>query len=37
VHLGLADLIDPRLLPLVDEPRAFYAERAAGRDPNGVE
>jgi acetyl esterase/lipase len=37
MHLGLANLIDPRLLLLVDESRAFYEKRAAGRGPNSVE
>jgi len=37
MHLGLANLIDPRLLLLVDESRAFYEKRAAGRGPNSVQ
>lgn len=37
MHLGLATLIDPRLLLLVDDSRAFYQKRAAGRGPNSVE
>jgi acetyl esterase len=37
MHLGLANLIDPRLLLLVDDSRAFYEKRAAGRGPNSVE
>ncbi|WP_194818823.1 alpha/beta hydrolase [Nocardia sp. XZ_19_385] len=36
MELGLTALIDPRLWPLVDESRAFYEKRAAGRGPNGV-
>ncbi|QSE80770.1 alpha/beta hydrolase [Rhodococcus koreensis] len=34
MHFGLTDLIDPRLLPLVDASRAFYAKRVAGRSPS---
>ncbi|MFE7416794.1 alpha/beta hydrolase [Rhodococcus sp. NPDC057529] len=34
MHFGLSDLIDPRLLPLVDASRAFYAQRVAGRGPS---
>ena len=30
---GPTQLIDPRLLPLVDETRAFYANRVGGRGP----
>jgi acetyl esterase/lipase len=37
MHLALANLIDPRLLLLVDDSRAFYEKRAAGRGPNSVE
>jgi acetyl esterase len=33
VRLGLTSLIDPRLLPLVAESRAFYAQRGARRGP----
>jgi acetyl esterase/lipase len=33
MKFGLTHLIDPRLLPLVDESRAFYAQRVAGRGP----
>jgi acetyl esterase len=33
MKLRLSHLIDPRLLPLVEESRAFYAHRAAGRGP----
>src|SRR5688572_16802476 len=33
MKLGLANLIDPRLLPLVEGSRAFYANRVAGRGP----
>ncbi|MGN8027153.1 alpha/beta hydrolase [Microbacterium sp. 22242] len=34
MKLGLAHLIDPRLLPLADETRAFYARRGTGRGPS---
>ena len=37
MHLGLANLIDSRLRPLVDESRAFYEQRAAGRGPSSLE
>ncbi|MFF3573849.1 alpha/beta hydrolase [Nocardia jiangxiensis] len=37
MHLGLANLIDPRLQLLVDESRAFYEKRAAGRGPNSLQ
>ena len=37
MHFGLTDLIDPRLLPLVDASRAFYAKRVAGRGPSSWE
>jgi len=37
MHLGLANLIDPRLPLLVDDLRAFYEKRAAGRGPSNVE
>ncbi|MGX1806109.1 alpha/beta hydrolase [Nocardia sp. NPDC055321] len=37
MDLGLANLINPRLLPLVDDSRSFYEKRTAGRGPNGVE
>jgi acetyl esterase len=30
-------LVDPRLLPLVEESRAFYADRVAGRGPGSLE
>lgn len=33
MKLGLTTLIDPRLLPLVDGSRSFYANRVAGRSP----
>jgi acetyl esterase len=36
VQLGPAHLIDPRLLPLVDETRAFYAQRGIGRGPSSA-
>lgn len=32
----LADLIDPQLLSLVEESRAFYARRAPGRGPSSL-
>lgn len=34
---GLADLIDPCLLPLVEGSRAFYANRVAARAPSSWE
>jgi acetyl esterase len=37
VQFGLPALIDPRLRSLVDESRAFYARRAAGRGPSSWE
>lgn len=37
MRFGLAELIDPRLTPLVAESRAFYAKRAAGRGPGSWE
>ncbi len=37
MKLGLTKLIDPRLLPLIDESRAFYARRLAGRGPSSWE
>jgi acetyl esterase len=37
MNLGLTDLSDPRLLPLVEGSRAFYANRAAGRGPSSWE
>ena len=37
MKLDLHHLIDPRLLPLVEESRAFYASRVAGRGPAGWE
>jgi acetyl esterase/lipase len=37
MRFGLAHLIDPRLLPLVDGSRAFYAKRVAGRGPSSWE
>src|SRR6478735_6189626 len=37
MKFGLTHLIDPRLLPLVDESRAFYAQRVAGRGPGSWE
>lgn len=35
MQLGMAHLIEPRLLSLVDDSRAFYAQRVAGRGPRG--
>jgi acetyl esterase/lipase len=35
MKLGLTRLVDPRLLALVEESRAFYADRVAGRGPSG--
>ncbi|PZS15275.1 MAG: esterase [Pseudonocardiales bacterium] len=37
MRFELPALIDPELWALVDESRAFYAERPPGRGPNGVE
>ena len=37
VKLGLADLVDPRLLPHVEASRAFYAHRPPGRGPSNLE
>lgn len=37
MKLGLPNLVDPRLLPLVEETRAFYATRPAGRGPRSPE
>lgn len=37
MQLGLANLIDPRLMLLVDDSRAFYERRAAGRGPTSAE
>ncbi len=37
MKLGLPHLIDPRLVPLVEESRAFYANRRAGRGPSSWE
>ena len=37
MNLGVNDLIDPRLRPLVEESRAFYANRVAGRGPSSWE
>jgi acetyl esterase/lipase len=34
MKLGLPQLIDPRLLPLAEDSRAFYANRSAGRGPS---
>lgn len=34
---GLAHLLDPRLIPLVAESRAYYATRMAGRGPSNWE
>lgn len=37
MHLGLANLIDPRLRLLVDESGAFYEKHTAGQGPNSLE
>jgi acetyl esterase/lipase len=37
MKLRLSDLVDPRLLPLVEGSRAFYAHRVSGRGPSGWE
>ena len=37
MDFGLSGLIEPRLLPLVEESRAFYANRVAGRGPGSWE
>lgn len=37
MELGITDLIDPRLLPLVEGSRAFYANRVARRGPSSWE
>jgi acetyl esterase len=37
VRFELPSLIDPDLWALVDESKAFYAQRPAGRGPNGLE
>lgn len=37
MRCGLTALIDPRLLPLVDESRAFYARRPGGRGPASLD
>lgn len=37
MRFGLAHLIDPRLTPLVDDSRAYYAKRVAGRGPQSRE
>jgi acetyl esterase/lipase len=37
MRFGLDHLIDPRLMPLVDESRAYYAKRVAGRGPSSWE
>jgi acetyl esterase len=37
MKLGVTNLIDPRLLPLVEESSAFYANRVAGRGPGSWE
>ncbi|MBB6122271.1 glutamyl/glutaminyl-tRNA synthetase [Nocardiopsis algeriensis] len=34
MQLGLSQMIDPRLLPLVDSTRAFYEKRGVGRGPS---
>ncbi|WP_232376233.1 alpha/beta hydrolase [Amycolatopsis aidingensis] len=35
MQLGLSQLIDPRLIPLVDSTREFYEKRGVGRGPSG--
>ena len=35
MKLPVRDLVDPRLLPLAEESRAFYAHRTPGRGPSG--
>ncbi|WP_418059104.1 alpha/beta hydrolase [Pimelobacter simplex] len=35
MRLGLAHLVDPRLLPLAEQSRAFYDGRVPGRGPTG--
>ncbi|TLG01684.1 alpha/beta hydrolase [Nocardia cyriacigeorgica] len=37
MRLGLDDVIDPRLRPLVDESRGFYENREPGRGPRNFE
>lgn len=37
MKLALTDLFDPRLLPLAERSRAFYANRVAGRGPSSWE
>jgi acetyl esterase len=37
MKLGLPQLIDPRLLPLVDSAREFYAKRGTGQGPSNWE
>lgn len=37
MKLGITNLIDPHLLPLVEASRAFYANRVAGRGPRSWE
>lgn len=37
MRFELSSLIDPELLPLVESSRTFYAQRPAGRGPNGLE
>lgn len=37
MRFGLTHLIDPRLLPLVDGSRVYYAQRVAGRGPGSWE
>ena len=37
MRFRLKDLVDPRLLPLVEETRAFYANRPTGRGPSNLE
>lgn len=37
MNLGLSPVIDPRLVPLAEASRAFYANRTAGRGPRSWE
>jgi acetyl esterase len=34
MQFGLTNLIDPRLLPLMEDSRVFYSQRVAGRGPS---
>lgn len=37
MKLGVSHLIDPGLMPLVEQSRSFYADRVAGRGPGSQE